>query len=107
MAEKDGRENLGDDLDQRRHQFLLELSSALQDRVPSPGIAFARMMPSNNAISYAIYSFILLTVSAPPETPRGGDKEVSGTSKIGYAVHHVPAYITKATFFAILSSLDR
>jgi hypothetical protein len=90
MAEKDDRENLGNDLDQRRRQFLLELSSALQDRVPSPGIAFARMIQSNDAISDVIYSFILLTVSTPPATPRGGDKEVSGTHKISYG-HHVPA----------------
>ena len=51
MAEKDDHENLGDDLGQRQHQFLLELSSVLQDRVPSPGIAFARMIKSNDAIS--------------------------------------------------------
>ena len=55
MAEKDDRENLGDDLGQRQRQFLLELSSALQDRVPSPGIAFARMIQSNDAISDTIY----------------------------------------------------
>ena len=51
MAEKDDLENLGDDLDRRRRQFQLELSSALQDRVPSPGIAFARMIQSNDEIS--------------------------------------------------------
>ena len=34
MAEKDDRENLGDDLGQRQRQFLLEFSSARQDRVP-------------------------------------------------------------------------
>ena len=50
MAEKDDRENLGDDLYQRQRQFLLELSSAPQDRVPSPGIVFARMKQSNNKI---------------------------------------------------------
>ena len=48
MAEKDDRENLGNDSGQRQYQFLLELSSALQDRVPSPGIAFARMIQSND-----------------------------------------------------------
>ena len=70
MAEKDGRENLGDDLGQRQRQFLLELSSALQDEVPSPGIAFVRMTPSKNTISVndLTYSFLLFTVSAPPET---------------------------------------
>ena len=57
MAEKDDRENLGDDFGQRRRQFLLELSSALQDRVPSPGIAFARTIQSNDAISDMIFSF--------------------------------------------------
>ena len=79
MAEKDDRENLGDDLGQRQRQFLPELSSALQDGVPSPGIAFARMIQSNDAISDIIISLDLLTVSAPPETvPRESDKEVSG-----------------------------
>ena len=88
MAEKDDRENLGDHLGQRLRQFLLELSSALQDRVPSPGIMFARMMPSNDTISHMIFSFLLLTVSEPAEKgPRRSDKEVSVTSKIGY-VHH-------------------
>ena len=84
MTEKGDRENLGNDLGQRQRQFLLELSSALQDRVPSPGIVFARMIQSNDAISdmTRIYSFLLLTVSAPP------DKEVSRTSKIGYV--HLP-----------------
>ena len=88
MAEKDDRENLGDDLGQRLRQFLLELSSALQDRVPSPGIMFAWMMPYNDTISHMIFSFLLLTVSEPAEKgPRWSDKEVSVTSKIGY-VHH-------------------
>ena len=89
MAEKDDRENLGDDLGQRHCQFLLELSSALQDIVPAPEIAFARMMQSNDAISDMILSILLLTVSAPAET---GDKKVSWTSKIGYVqLNHVPA----------------
>ena len=75
MAEKDGRENLGDDLGQRQRQFLLELSSALQDEVPSPGIVFAQMKPSKDAISDIIYLFLFLTVSAPPETgPTGAIK---------------------------------
>ena len=59
--------------------------------MPSPRIAFVRMIQSNGAVRDIIISdisFLLLTVSAPPET-RGGDKDVSGTSKIGY-VHHVP-----------------
>ena len=51
MAEKDDRENLGDDLGQRQRQFLLELSSVRQDRVPSLGIEFARMIRSNDVIS--------------------------------------------------------
>ena len=89
MAETDDRENLGDDLGQRQRQFLLGLSSALQDRVTSLGIAFLRMIESNDAISDMIFSFLLLTVSVPAEIPRG-NKEVSGMSKIGY-VHHVPA----------------
>ena len=55
MAEKDDRENLGDDLGQRQRQFLIELSSALGDRVPSPGIAFARTIQSNDAISDTVY----------------------------------------------------
>ena len=68
MAGKDDRENLGDGLGQRQCLFLLELSSALQDIVPLPGIAFARMRPSKDTVSDIIYSFLLLTVSAPPET---------------------------------------
>ena len=63
MAEKDGRENLGDDLGQRQRQFLLELSSALQDEVPSPGIVFAQMKPSKDAISDIIY--LILYFSFP------------------------------------------
>ena len=55
-----------------------ELFSALQDRVASQGIAFARMIESNDAISDMIFSFRLLTVSGRSE----GDKAVSGTSKI-------------------------
>ena len=55
MAEKDDRENLGDDFVQQQRQFLLELSSALQDRVPSLGIAFARTIQSNDAISDTVY----------------------------------------------------
>ena len=68
MGGKDDRENLGDVLDQRQCLFLLELSSALQDIVPSLGRAFARMKQSKNTISDIIYSFLLLTVSAPPKT---------------------------------------
>ena len=52
MEEKVDRENLGDDFGQRQSRFLLEPSSALQDRVPLPGIAFPRMIQSNAAISY-------------------------------------------------------
>ena len=51
MAEKDDRENQGDDFGQRQSLFLLELSSALQDRVSSQGITIARMIQSNDAIS--------------------------------------------------------
>jgi hypothetical protein len=46
MAEKDDHGNLGSELGQRQCQFLLELSSALPDIVPSPGIVFARMIQS-------------------------------------------------------------
>ena len=70
MEKKDDRENLGDDLGQRQCLFLLELSSALQDRVPSPEIVFAQMIRSNEAIRDMIFSFLLLTVSAPPEMSR-------------------------------------
>ena len=73
MAEKDDRENLGVDLGQQQHQFLLELSSALQGKVPSPGIMFARMTLSNDKISNSnttMFLFLLLTVSAPPDTGR-------------------------------------
>ena len=91
MAEKDDRENLGDDQGQRQRQFLLELSSVRQDRVPSPEIKFARTIQSydHDAISdICIYNrLFLLTVSAPPET--GGIKLISGMSKISY-IHHVP-----------------
>jgi hypothetical protein len=65
LAEKDDRENLGDVSGQRQRQYLLELSSALQDRVPSPGIAFALMIQYNDAISDIIFWFLLLAVSAP------------------------------------------
>ena len=51
MAEKDGLGNLGDDLSPRQCQSLLELSSALPDIMPLPGIAFARMTQSNDAIN--------------------------------------------------------
>ena len=75
MAEKDGRENLGDDLGQRQRLFLLELSSVLRDIVPSPRIAFERMKQSYDTISNVNFSFLLLTVSAPPETgPTGAIK---------------------------------
>ena len=40
MAEREDRKALADE---RQHLFLLEFSSAVQDRVPSPGIVFARM----------------------------------------------------------------
>ena len=70
MAEKDDRENQGDDFGQRQRLFLLELFSAFQNGVPSLEIAFARMIQSNDAISAIniIFSFLLLTVSEPPET---------------------------------------
>ena len=57
MAMKDDRENRGDDLDQQHCQFLFVLSSALQDKVPSPEIAFPPMIQSNDAISDIIFSF--------------------------------------------------
>ena len=75
MAEKYDRENLGDDLGQRQRQFLLELSSGVQDRVPLQGIVFARMIhwQSNDAISDILtLSFFLLTVSAPPASEMRG-----------------------------------
>ena len=78
MAKKDDRENQGDDLIPQQRQFLLGLSSALQDRVPLPGIVFGRMIQSNDAISTIIFSYLFLTVSAPPETPRGGNNESEG-----------------------------
>ena len=91
MAEKDDRENLGDDLCRQQRQFLLGLSSALQDRVPLPGIAFALMIQSNYAISDMIFSFPLLTVSAPAEMgPAGTIKKIRGSFKISY-VHYIPA----------------
>ena len=75
MAEKDDRENLGDDLGQRQRQFLLELSSAPQNRVPSPKIAFERMIRSNTSDAISsdtifLSLLLLLTVSAPPKTDR-------------------------------------
>ena len=57
MAENGDRENLEGDLGQRQRQFLLELSFALQDRVPLPGIAFAQTIQSNDAISDMIFLF--------------------------------------------------
>ena len=72
MAKKDDRENRGDDLDRRQCQFLLVLSSALQDKVPSPGIVFPRMIQSNDAISDVISSFYFAhSISAPETGPRG------------------------------------
>ena len=74
MAEKYDRENLGVDLGQRQRQFLLEPSSALQDRVPSPGIVIARLIQSNDSVSdiTLVLPSLLLTVSAPAETdPQG------------------------------------
>lgn len=55
MAEKDDRENPGDGLGQRQRQFLLEHSSALQDKVPSPGIECARMIYSNDVFSHILF----------------------------------------------------
>ena len=81
MAEKDDRENLGDDFGQRQRLFLLELSSAHQDRVPSPGIAFAQLIQSNDPVSdiHIVFSFLFLTVSAPPKTgPAGAIKKSVG-----------------------------
>ena len=57
MARKDDRENQGDDLGPRQRQFLLELSSAPQGRVPSPEIVFGRMIQSNDGISDMIFLF--------------------------------------------------
>ena len=74
MAEKYDRENLGVDLGQRQRQFLLEPSSALQDRVPSPGIVIARLIQSNDSVSdiTLVLPSLLLTVSAPAGTdPQG------------------------------------
>ena len=68
MGGKDDRENLEDVLDQRQCLFLLELFSALQDVVPSPGIVCAPMKATKHAISDIIYLYLLLTVSAPPES---------------------------------------
>ena len=90
MAEKDDHENLGDDLSQQQHQSLLELSSALQDRVPSPGIGFVGMIQTNDAIttsSNIMFSFLLLTVSAPPEIGPANE-EVSESTKIGLCTPH-------------------
>ena len=93
MAEKDGRENLGDDLGQRQHLFLLELSSEFQDRVPLPGIVFARMIRSkDDEIGYTMFLFLLnlLTVSAPAETGRTRmiKKSLGRPRLVMYTVRH-------------------
>ena len=88
---KDDRENLGDDLGQRQCQFLLELSSALQDRVLPPGIEFARMIKSNDVISDMIILFSFFAHSISPTCDRpAGDKKLAERSEVSY-VHHVPA----------------
>ena len=92
MAEKDDRENLGDDLSPRQHQFLLELSSAPPDTVPSQGIELARMIQSNDGINVIINKcyFFLLTVSAPPNTGVA-NKLVRRRRLLMYTRgHHVP-----------------
>ena len=102
MAEKDGRENLEDDLDQQRCLFLLELSSALQDRVPSPGIVFARMKQSKEAILVISYNHFFSSQYRRHLRRARGQQDF----KIGY-IHHLPVYTVKATSFAIPSSMER
>ena len=51
MAEKGDLENLEGDLGLPQRRFLLGLSSGLPDIMPLPGIAFARMRPSNDVIN--------------------------------------------------------
>jgi len=57
MAEKDDRKNLETIRANDSVNFCLKPSSVHQDRVPSLGIAFARMIQSNDAISDIIFSF--------------------------------------------------
>ena len=51
MAEKSDPRNPGGDLGPPQRQSLLELSSGFPDIVPSPGIRFAQMRQSNDAIN--------------------------------------------------------
>ena len=68
MAEKGGLQNLGADLGQPQHRFLLGLSSGLPDTMPMLGIALVQLRLSNNSINYSIFTLcISLTVSAPPD----------------------------------------
>ena len=107
MAEKNDLENLGDDLGQRQRQFLLELSSARQDRVPSPEIAFARKMQSNDVIS--CYTIIVVSfahcISASWDGPRGQNSQPN--VKELNNVYNVPPYAVATTFLAAISSLVR
>ena len=90
MAETDDRGNLEDDLGQRRRQFLLELSSARQDRVPSRGISFARLMQSNDAIScYNITVPFAYSISASWVGHAGHEKGQLNVQELTY-VYHVP-----------------
>jgi hypothetical protein len=59
MVEKDSLGNLEDDLSPRQCQFLLELSSALPDIMPLPGITFAQMTQSNDAINLLMSDIVL------------------------------------------------
>ena len=66
MAAKGDPQNLGGDSGLPQHQSLLELSSGLPGIVPLPGITFAQMTQSNDAINDIFIGISsLLTVSAP------------------------------------------
>ena len=87
MAEKDDRGNLGDELGQRQRQSLLELSSALQGRVPSLGIAFVRMIQSSDTVSDTVTYFLLFCL--PYQRHLRWRAYSQGASKIFY-LDHVP-----------------
>ena len=58
MAEKDDHQNLGDDVHQPQHQFLLVLFSGRPDILPWQGIVSARLTLSNNAVNNIFHDIL-------------------------------------------------
>jgi hypothetical protein len=55
MVEKDDLQNLGGDVGQPQHRFLLVLFSVPPDIVPWPGIGPARLTLSNDAVDNIVH----------------------------------------------------